>query len=532
MNPLAFERAPGPSRRNNGYRRPNPTSGDAPSSSRAGQRRKKSRSPDAWNPNPQLQFAAQRSEPAQPEGGKKKKSTTPLLLDNRPFLAPLDDANFERGRKHKSKSRQQGRQAVEHPTTASALAAENKPKKDRSKSRDSAYRQLSKASTSDSEGVQALVDLHLEYQGPFAAAEFAKLKREIETWKKVAHDNKKTIKKQNKVIEELRQKASANEKKLKETESQVSKAQSKVKKSEDAINNVETTVQCQICMELLLKPYALSPCGHVLCVSCLQEWFKKAPPGDDEMYDDDDPDYLLFRKKTCPCCRGNIRNRPIPVFIVKSIASTLLKVRGTSPNTSSPTAGSPPADADPWEGLFPPDDEIEDYGSDDDDDDDEEDDDWLDEDVFSYSTGSDEDTYDGDYVLPQWEPPATVIDEEDYLFDHLGHNDLNVLRRGATLAMLHEYDMYYVHDEGLIALDELNNRIFLGWNISLSADDEDGSRYIEWVTRDMDDRPERWRMMHLDNGKYEAHRLVPEDDVCDYSDSDSEHYMAGSDVDF
>lgn len=286
-------------------------------------------------------------------------------------------------------------------------------------------------------------------------------------------------------------------------------------------------------MELLLKPYALSPCGHVLCVSCLQEWFRKAPPNDDEMYDDDDPDYLLFRKKTCPCCRGNIRNRPIPVFIVKSIASALLKVRGTSPNTSSPTAGSSAADADPWEGLFPPDDEIEDYGSeDDDDDDDEEDDDWLDEDVFSYGTGSDEDAYGGDYVLPQWEPPAAVVDEEDYLFDHLGHNDLSVLRRGATLPMLHEYDMYYVHDEGLVAHDELNNRIFLGWNISLSADDEDGSKYIDWVTRDMDDRPERWRMIHLENGKYEAHRLVPEDDVCDYSDSDSEHYMAESDVEF
>lgn len=75
---------------------------------------------------------------------------------------------------------------MEHPATASALAVENKPKKDRSKSRDSAYRQISKVSGSDSEGVQALVGLHLEYQGPLAAAEFAKLKREIETWKKVS----------------------------------------------------------------------------------------------------------------------------------------------------------------------------------------------------------------------------------------------------------------------------------------------------------------------------------------------------------
>ncbi|KAG1738892.1 uncharacterized protein EDB91DRAFT_1137212 [Suillus paluster] len=529
MNPL--ERAPGPSRRNNGHRRPNTTQVDTPSSSRASQRRKKSRSPDARNS--QLQVATQRYEPAQLDAGKKKKSANPVPFDSRPFLVPHDDANSERGRKYKSKSRQQGRQGAEHPATASALAVENRPKKDRSKSRDSAHRQIYKAPASDSEGVQALVDLHLEYQGPLAAAEFAKLKRELETWKKLAHDNKKTIKKQNKMIEDLRQKASANEKKLKETESQVSKAQTKVKKSEDAISNVETNLQCQICMELLLKPYALSPCGHVLCVSCLQEWFKKAPPSDDEMYDDD-PDYLLYRKKTCPCCRGNIRNRPIPVFIVKSIASTLLKVRGLSPNTSSPTTGSPAADTDPWEGLFPPDDEIEDYGSEDDDDedDDDEDDDWLDDDVFSYGTGSDGEPYDGDYVLPQWAPPGAAIDEEDYLFDHLSRGDLNVLRRGATLGMLHEYDMWYVHDEGLVAHDELNNRIFLGWNISLSADDEDGSRYIQWVTEDMDEHPERWRMVHLDSGKYEAHRLIPEDDVCDYSDSDSDHYMAESDGEF
>jgi len=88
------------------------------------------------------------------------------------------------------------------------------------------------------------------------------------------------------------------------------------------------------------------------------------------MYDDDDPDYLLCRKKTCPTCRAGIRNRPIPIFVVKSIASALSKARGTSPTTSLSTSGSLTADTDPWEGLFLPDDEIEDYGSEDEEDDD------------------------------------------------------------------------------------------------------------------------------------------------------------------
>ncbi|OAX41034.1 hypothetical protein K503DRAFT_854937 [Rhizopogon vinicolor AM-OR11-026] len=528
MNSL--ERAPGPSRRNNGYRRPNQTSGDAPSSSRAGQRRRKSRSPDAWRS--QIQVATQRYDPAQPDAGKKKKQAAPQPLDDRPFLVPLDDVNSERGRKYKSKSRQQNRQGTELPSTASALAVENRSRKDRSKSRDVSHRHNTKAPGSDSEGVQALVDLHLDYQGPIAAAEFAKLKRELDTWKKLAHDNKKTIKKQNKVIEDLRQKENANEKKLKETESQLCKVQHKAKKSEDAISNVEANVQCQICMDLLLKPYALSPCGHVLCVTCLQEWFKKAPPSDDEMYDDDDPDYLLCRKKTCPTCRAGIRNRPIPIFVVKSIASALSKARGTSPTTSLSTSGSLTADTDPWEGLFLPDDEIEDYGSEDEEDDDDEEDDWLNGDIFSYGTSSDEEPYGGDYVLPVWEPPATVIDDEDYLFEQLGSSDLNVLRRGATLGMLNAYGMYYVHDEGLIAHDYRHNMIFLGWNITLSADDEDGDRFMDWILDDIEERPERWRMVELENGKYEAHLLIPEDDMTDYSDTDSEHYIAGSDAGF
>lgn len=282
-----------------------------------------------------------------------------------------------------------------------------------------------------------------------------------------------------------------------------------------------------------LNSHSLSPCGHILCVICLQEWFRKAPAVDDEMYDDSDPDYLLRRRKTCPCCRTNVRHRPIPVFMIKAIVAAIAKVKG--PLTGTPIGRDQASnDSDPWEGLFPDDEEeIDDYGATDDEDgeeDEDEDEDvdedssWYDE-VFSYGTASEEETYQGDYVYPQWEPPNVPIDEEDYLFDGLDESDLNCLRRGVTLGMLHEYEVAYRHSEGLIARDEAYNRIYLGWNLRLSADDRNGVYYMQYIADDMVTRPERWNIIEDDDGSFEAHVLVPEDDVLEYQDTDSDNYM-------
>lgn len=292
-------------------------------------------------------------------------------------------------------------------------------------------------------------------------------------------------------------------------------------------------------LALFLNNSSLSPCGHILCVACLQEWFRKAPAIDDEMYDDSDPDYLLRRRKTCPCCRTNVRHRPIPVFMIKAIVAAIAKVKG--PQTGvSPGRDLASNDSDPWEGLFPDDDEeIDDYGATDDededededeDDEDEEDSSWYDE-VFSYGTGSEEEAYHGAYAYPQWEPPTVVIDEDDYLFDQLDESDLNCLRRGATIGMLHEYDVEYKHNEGLIARDEAYNRIYLGWNIRLSADDENGELYMRYMADDMTARPERWNIVEDDDGGFEAHLLVPEEEAFEYHDTDSDNYMEVDDLD-
>lgn len=287
------------------------------------------------------------------------------------------------------------------------------------------------------------------------------------------------------------------------------------------------------------RMHRLSPCGHVLCVECLQEWFRKAPGADDDMDDFDNPDYLLNRTKTCPCCRTYIRHRPIPVFVIKSIATALFKVKGTSPTPSS----SITVDSDPWEGLFTPYSEDEDYESgenedededhedededeeeeDDDDEDDDHSSDWCD-DVFSYGTGSDEEPYEGEHVYPRWEPPTVAISDGDYILAELNNSDLNVLRRGATHRMLQEFDMEYSREEGLIAHDTEFNRYFLGWNIRLSADDEAGEEYMQYLLDDMDTRPERWRITEYDDGTFDAHLLVREDDAREYSINDSDYY--------
>ncbi|KIJ65203.1 hypothetical protein HYDPIDRAFT_175217 [Hydnomerulius pinastri MD-312] len=534
------------SRRNNIQRRQHtPTVGP---SSGANQRRRRSRSPETRISQHQAQpTVLPKAETSQAELSKRKKSGNSSLAStsSRSFIVAADEANSDRGRKSKTKHRSHNRHLAEntpHASTPHAPEGSTAARRERSKSRDSS-RLPSKSNTSDVEGsskdLHSFLDPHTDYSGPLAAAEFARLKRELDALKKLVHENKKIVKKQNKVIEDYKQQETAMKEKLKESESQVSKLQSKMKKNDEVINGVENNTQCQICMELLFKPYALSPCGHVLCVTCLQEWFRKAPAIDDEMYDDDDPDYLLRRRKTCPCCRTRVRHRPIPVFMIKSIAAAIAKVKGGSQVGASPGREPAANESDPWEGLFPGEDEdIEDYEASDDDDDDEDDEDededeedsgWYD-DVFSYGTDSDEDPYEGDYVHPQWEPPTIVIDEEDYLFDQLDESDLNVLRRGATLGMLQEYDMSYTHDDGLIAHDDGYNRIYLGWNIRLSADDETGEAYMRYIAEDMDARPERWNIIDDGEGGFEAHLLVPEEEICDYRDTDSDIYMETDDL--
>ncbi|KAG7444456.1 uncharacterized protein BT62DRAFT_244773 [Guyanagaster necrorhizus] len=330
----------------------------------------------------------------------------------------------------------------------------------------------------------------------------------------------------------------------------------KSQQKDEILNAIETSLQCQICMELLFKPYALSPCGHILCLSCLQEWFRKAPPSAEDMEIDEDindPEFIIHRQKSCPCCRAVIFDRPVPVFLVKSVTSMLIKAKGPGHTAASPlwrTDGTSLAVSDDvWKGIFPDDayeeEEEEEYDYDDEvvrwftapyDDSDE---------YESYGSDEDEsmgeledDTDNTPYVPAIWEPPTVYYrarTRHSLEFTHM-------MRRGCTREMIHTYGMTYTHEEGLVAhvytldpdaevipyrADDTQNiiRIFLGWNVVLEPRDH-GHGFLNQLLIDYREHPERFSTHRLD-GTLDIKKLVREDDIQAMSDdntTDSEYW--------
>ncbi|KAL6307215.1 hypothetical protein BKA93DRAFT_727629 [Sparassis latifolia] len=374
---------------------------------------------------------------------------------------------------------------------------------------------------------------HTTYCGPLAMADFHRMRHELEALRKEKAVSKKTIAKQSRTIDELRKEVTNLTKSEKERSKEIESMRNQNKKSDEIVANFEATLTCPICTDVLSKPHGLSPCGHVLCQTCLQEWFRSAPVDDDDMYDDEDPPSILDRKKTCPSCRASVLSRPIPLFLVKSLVSDVEKAK-TPANT--PRRPSPPREdeGDPWAdifrehvhgGWFTDDDE-----QDRDEDDEDEDEDYDEEDNWSYEgygSGDDEEHYEGVYVRPRWSPPTVHAVHNDFAFmDDSEDLDIAMLRRGATLQMIDLFGMSYTHDTGLRAIVDINTTVYLGWNIFLHPDDESGEEYMDWITADMYERPERWDFEDDDRGNRTAWKLVPQDDDEEYSTTDSEAWVA------
>jgi len=408
--------------------------------------------------------------------------------------------------KRKDKSRSRSRDASQH---ASRKTASPEPMDDDSESQRSTY------------------------CGPLAVADFSRMRHELEILRKEKAQSKKTIAKQSKVIDELRKELSGLKKAESDKAKELETMRKQAKKVDEVVSNFEATLTCPICTDVLTKPHGLSPCGHVLCQSCLQEWFRSAPVDDDDMYDDEDPPALIYRKKTCPSCRAAIRSRPIPLFLVKAIVADVEKAKAPA---NAPRRPSPPCedDSDPWSDIF-----LDDLGGgwfadadehDDDDDDDDVDDDYDDdEDNLSwYGTSDDEEHYEGRYVHARWQPPRVYVEQDNFAFmENLDDADLAMLRRGATLSMIDLFSMSYTHATGLKAMMDEYTTVYLGWNIDLHPEDEAGEEFMDWIARDMVERPERWEVMEDLLGYRTAWKLVPEeDDEDDYDTSDSEAWAA------
>lgn len=430
-----------------------------------------------------------------------------------------------------------------------------------------------------SEKDQVRPTVEKQYSGPLAIAEFDRMRKELDALRKSLVDTKKTAKKQAKQINELKAEVSAGALAIKERDLEICTVKAKSRKSEELISTIENSIQCQICMDLPHKPFALAPCGHILCLLCLQEWFRTAPSSAiDEMYIDEedltDPQYIMMRSKSCPCCRAVVKRRPVPVFMVKAVAAALIKDK---PSLAVPRPISPSGtgEDDPWKGIFPPSDEDEESSEDSDEFEDVDDSDWPEVDRFhhrgfrvatmsdsdddddeeDYEDGEEEEESDDDsnapeYVTPQWEPPSVDIDPDDWDFqDEDPVATLKLLRRGCSWDMLQNYDIVYAHSMGIIlflhSLDHLYrdaednqagygtrggmglHRIYLGWNITLPADDLDGEEFTLGMLNEIKAHPERWRITPRRDfaGFFDARRLVRRASVEDYNTTDTDAWL-------
>ncbi|KAJ6580931.1 hypothetical protein B0H19DRAFT_1251208 [Mycena capillaripes] len=432
------------------------------------------------------------------------------------------------------------------------------------------------------------------YSGALAAAEYERMRGELETLKKTVLDGKKQLKKQNKTIEELKAQVVSEIQARETQEKLLVAASSKSRNNQELLQTIEASLQCQICIELISKPNLLAPCGHVFCLECLQQWFRSAPGSDtdDELDPEAQEQYILHREKSCPCCRAKVLRRPVPVFVVKSVANALRNAA-----TSPVAAQGEEEETDPWKGLFLPDydssseedvdgydssegnDEFFDHYSDQDDLDDaevalaiglggypqdfthfyasasesgsEEDGSASDSDDPEAEGEADEeeeeeaDDSDTDamYNLAHWEPPRHVVESEI-----LSNSMWKLRRRGCTPQLIALFNMRYTHDEGLIAhvssLDTSDydvtmgrNRLFLGWNIDIEPSDVEGEAekiYMARQLRDIKRHPERWMLTERHGfpgrGIVDARRLAPvEEDAEIYDTSDSEAYSNAGD---
>ncbi|GAW01523.1 ring finger domain protein [Lentinula edodes] len=444
------------------------------------------------------------------------------------------------------------------PTTP---AAPNLQKKDKGKERQS----KSHGSTDAS------------FSGPIAVAEFERMRIEIETLKSTLNDHKKNARKQAKKIDELKAEIVTGKATRDEQEAQLQLLKSKHSRNEELLNTFETTLTCNICMELLNKPFSLSPCGHTFCLQDLQEWFRKAPPADEDMdLDIDDPDYVMYRQKSCPACRAVVLGRPLPVYPVRDLISALqkAKVSGNAAATvSTRRSSSPYVSEDPWEGLFPDNDEDEEDEEEDglevgampfgflysesdsememhDDDseydsngepEEEEDNSAIDEEEEGES-GEDvegEGYSEGDedyYVSPQWEPPCYP-----YPGNVAPGPQSQLVRRGCPPWLSSTYRIRYSHNNGLVGhLNSLDpddvgapprgptsrmHRLFLGWNIR-NIDDQSSELsqrfFMAQILEDFRNEPYKFSIHQRANGCLDVRVLVPADEVTQYYSTESE----------
>ncbi|KAG7095741.1 hypothetical protein E1B28_006451 [Marasmius oreades] len=142
---------------------------------------------------------------------------------------------------------------------------------------------------------------------------------------------------------------------VKQLNTEIQAKLSLVQQHEKALSQVQQSITCQVCLDLLYKPYALAPCGHTACHSCLVSWFTSQPVHDGAVPEVHRPHSFYTRKKTCPHCRAIVRERPVEVWAIKNIVTNLVQ-SGLLTNMPQPTADETRSteNKDPWHNIFRP----------------------------------------------------------------------------------------------------------------------------------------------------------------------------------
>ncbi|KAI0342438.1 hypothetical protein BDW22DRAFT_199394 [Trametopsis cervina] len=140
------------------------------------------------------------------------------------------------------------------------------------------------------------------------------------------------------------------------------------------------SLTCQICLSLMHRPFALAPCGHVSCYSCLVTWFTEKPPDAlqtalEALANGSVPPLPLLeaappppaparptipiprRKKTCPQCRARVFQKPVEVWLIKDMVKQVVRSGLADPEAVPPELrdGTPAPDGtqNAWAHIFP-----------------------------------------------------------------------------------------------------------------------------------------------------------------------------------
>ncbi|KAG6855817.1 hypothetical protein H0H87_010578 [Tephrocybe sp. NHM501043] len=133
-----------------------------------------------------------------------------------------------------------------------------------------------------------------------------------------------------------------------------------LKQHQTYLTQVHQALSCQICLDLLYKPFALAPCGHVVCYPCLVRWFTapEAAGGPNSLEEE-----ILgapgtshqHKKKKCPICRTHVMERPVEVWGVKDMVAGLTRsglVELLVPTSEAEAEASTSTNEDPWQNIF------------------------------------------------------------------------------------------------------------------------------------------------------------------------------------